>query len=95
MKKKLTWLGTTSAASDQALRGRITRRLENDPGLWLRGQRGTMIVVEAQRGYVRLSGYVRTVLDRRRAEMLARQLGAHGVDNQLRVDPPAGAQQHE
>ena len=36
-------------------------------------------------GHVRLSGVVRNALDRRRADLLARALGAAGVDNRLRI----------
>jgi CO/xanthine dehydrogenase FAD-binding subunit len=41
--------------------------------------------VEVEDGHVILTGVVRTALDKRRADLLARSLGAAGVDNRLRV----------
>ena len=72
---------------DEALRRLITDRVDNDPAFWMgRGKRRTMIVVEVDEGYVTLTGIVRSQLERRRADILARALGALGVDNRLRLE---------
>ena len=44
-----------------------------------------MINVQVSDGEVTLTGLVRTAADRRRADLLARAMGAAGVDNQLRI----------
>ena len=78
----------------------ITDRLEEDPTFWTgSGKRRTVITVEVDDGHVTLNGVVRTRMDRRRADILVRALGALGVDNRLRVlnddkeDPKRGAAQ--
>ena len=64
----------------------ITDRLEEDPTFWTgSGKRRTVITVEVEDGHVTLNGVVRTRMDRRRADILVRALGAMGVDNRLRV----------
>jgi osmotically-inducible protein OsmY len=64
----------------------ITDRLEEDPTFWTgTGKRRTVITVEVEDGHVTLNGAVRTRMDRRRADILVRALGALGVDNRLRV----------
>ena len=64
----------------------ITDRLEEDPTFWTgSGKRRTVISVEVDDGHVTLNGVVRTRMDRRRADILVRALGAMGVDNRLRV----------
>jgi osmotically-inducible protein OsmY len=64
----------------------ITDRLEEDPTFWTgSGKRRTVITVEVDDGHVTLNGVVRTRMDRRRADILVRALGALGVDNRLRV----------
>jgi osmotically-inducible protein OsmY len=64
----------------------ITDRLEEDPTFWTgSGKRRTVITVEVDDGHVTLNGVVRTRMDRRRADILVRALGAMGVDNRLRV----------
>ena len=45
-----------------------------------------MIVVEVDDGYVTLTGVVRTASEKRRADIIARALGAVGVDNRLQLD---------
>jgi osmotically-inducible protein OsmY len=45
-------------------------------------------MVEVDEGHVTLTGVVRTPLDRRRADILARALGAVSVDNRLQVVEP-------
>jgi osmotically-inducible protein OsmY len=48
------------------------------------GRKGT-IVIEVHDGVVTLTGVVRNLLEKRRADIIARGLGALGVDNQLEV----------
>lgn len=72
---------------DEELQRLIVDGLENDRALWLnRKVRKIMIIVEVDEGYVTLSGIARSPLERRRADILARALGAAGVDNRLRVE---------
>lgn len=72
---------------DEALHRVITDGIHNDPVFWTgRGSRKTMIVVEVDDGVVTLHGIVRTALERRRADIIARALGAAGVDNRLQLD---------
>jgi hypothetical protein len=65
---------------DDQLQQLITDRMEEDPSLWTgSGRNRTVINVQVDDGDVTLNGTVRTALDRRRAELLARALGAdHG-----------------
>jgi osmotically-inducible protein OsmY len=64
----------------------ITDRMEEDPTFWTgTGKRRTVINVEVEDGHVTLQGVVRTRMDRRRADILVRALGATSVDNRLRV----------
>jgi osmotically-inducible protein OsmY len=74
---------------DDELQQLITSRIEEDPAFWT-GKRPGAIVVEVDDGHVTLSGVVRTAMERRRADILARALGAAGVDNRLRVMEEAG-----
>lgn len=69
---------------DDELQQLITTRIDEDPAFWA-GKRGGTIVVEVDEGHVTLSGVVRGPMERRRADILARALGAVGVDNRLRV----------
>jgi osmotically-inducible protein OsmY len=80
--------------SDEELQQRIAERLEEDPSFWIgdKRRRRLAISVEADQGEVILSGVVRTPLDRRRADILARALGATTVDNRLRVEEPTAGQ---
>jgi osmotically-inducible protein OsmY len=72
---------------DDALQRVILDRIENDPAFWSgRGARRTMIVVEVDDGFATLTGVVRSASDRRRADILARALGASGVDNRLQIE---------
>ena len=65
----------------------IIDRLKSDPAFWMaRGKRKTMIVVEVDEGYVTLSGFVRSSAEKRLADILARALGALGVDNRLQLE---------
>jgi osmotically-inducible protein OsmY len=71
---------------DDQLQQLITDRMEEDPSLWTgSGRNRTVINVQVDDGDVMLTGTVRTALDRRRAELLARALGATTVENRLRV----------
>ena len=76
-----------SAIDDDALETLITDRLDSDPAFWeSRKSRKTIIVVEVDAGYVTLNGIVKSQVVRRRADLLARALGALGVDNRLRLE---------
>jgi osmotically-inducible protein OsmY len=71
---------------DEELQALITERLEEDGSFWVAaGKFRTVINVEVTDGHVTLTGNVRTAMDRRRADLLARALGAAGVENRLRV----------
>ena len=77
---------------DDQLQQLITERMDEDASLWSgSGGSRTVINVQVDDGEVALSGVVRTAMDRRRAELLARALGATSVENRLRVpeEPPA------
>jgi osmotically-inducible protein OsmY len=71
---------------DDELQQLIAERIDEDPAFWTgTGRRRTIITVEVDDGHVILSGVVRSAMERRRADILARALGAAGVDNRLRV----------
>src|SRR5262245_61362333 len=71
---------------DEDLQQLVTERLDEDPSFWTgTGKNRTEIAVDVSDGQVTLKGTVRTELDRRRADLLARALGASGVDNRLIV----------
>jgi osmotically-inducible protein OsmY len=71
---------------DDELQLVITEQIEEDPAFWTGGGKNrTVINVEVNDGHVTLKGVVRSAVERRRADILARALGAAGVDNQLRV----------
>lgn len=71
---------------DEELQQLIMERIEEDPVFWTgSGRRRTYVTVEVEDGHVVLSGVVRSALDRRRADILARALGAASVDNRLGV----------
>jgi osmotically-inducible protein OsmY len=77
---------------DDQLQQLITDRMDEDPSFWTgTGKNRTVINVQVDDGDVTLSGVVRSAMDRRRAELLARALGAATVDNRLRIadDSPA------
>ena len=76
----------TEGMEDPELQQLITERIDEDPAFWTGpGRRKTVITVEVEEGYVTLRGMVRTASERRRADILARALGAAGVDNRLQV----------
>jgi osmotically-inducible protein OsmY len=71
---------------DDELQQVISEQIEEDPSFWTGvGKSRIVINVEVHDGHVTLTGVVRTAADRRRADILARALGASGVDNRLRV----------
>ena len=71
---------------DEDLQQLITERIEEDPVFWTgSGRRRTYVTVEVEDGHVMLTGVVRSSMDRRRADILARALGAVSVDNRLTV----------
>jgi osmotically-inducible protein OsmY len=78
---------TDEHPDDETLHRLISEVIDNDAVFWTgRGSRKTMIVVDVEEGYVTLNGIVRTVEEKRRADVIARALGAAGVDNRLQLD---------
>jgi osmotically-inducible protein OsmY len=75
-----------SVLDDDELQELIAERLEEDPVFHLNNGRRAKIGVEVDGGIATLRGTVRTALDRRRADILSRALGAMTVDNRLRVE---------
>ena len=64
----------------------ISEQIEEDPSFWTGSSKSrTVINVEVNDGHVTLKGVVRSAVERRRADIIARALGAFGVDNQLRI----------
>lgn len=79
---------------DEELQQLITERIEEDPVFWTgSGRRRTYVTVEVEDGHVILSGVVRSAMDRRRADILARALGATTVDNRLSIAEEAAAKE--
>jgi osmotically-inducible protein OsmY len=79
---------------DEELQQLITDRIEEDPVFWTgSGRRRTYVTVEVEDGHVMLSGVVRSALDRRRADILARALGAVTVDNRLGIAEDSGGKE--
>jgi osmotically-inducible protein OsmY len=74
------------ALDDDELQELIADRIEDDPVFHLSNGRRARIGVEVDGGIAILRGQVRTALDKRRADILARALGAATVDNRLRVE---------
>jgi osmotically-inducible protein OsmY len=71
---------------DDVLQQLIAERIDEDAAFWTgTGKNRTVINVEVDDGQVTLTGVVRSAADRRRADLLARALGASGVDNRLRI----------
>jgi osmotically-inducible protein OsmY len=86
MRGRVTARNRSEPMEDEDLQQIITERIEEDPVFWTgSGRRRTFITVEVEDGHVMLSGVVRSPLDRRRADILARALGATSVDNRLGV----------
>jgi osmotically-inducible protein OsmY len=83
----------TGMLHDDELQHLILERIEEDGSFAVAAGRGrTIINVQVSDGEVTLTGVVRSAADRRRADLLARAMGAASVDNQLRLadDMPAG-----
>ena len=79
---------------DEELQQLITERIEEDPVFWTgSGRRRTYVTVEVEDGHVILSGVVRSAMDRRRADILARALGATTVDNRLSIADETAAKE--
>ena len=75
---------------DDELQLVITEQIEEDPAFWTgSGKSRTVINVEVNDGHVTLKGIVRSAVERRRADILARALGAAGVENLLRTTEDA------
>ena len=72
---------------DDDLQELIADRLDADPVFHFGRERRARVEVEVDDGEVTLHGVVRTALDRRKADILARALGATTVDNHLRIEP--------
>jgi osmotically-inducible protein OsmY len=71
---------------DDELQLVITEQLEEDPSFWTgTGKNRAVINVEVNDQHVTLKGIVKSAVERRKADILARALGAAGVDNQLRI----------
>jgi osmotically-inducible protein OsmY len=86
MRARVTARNRPEPLEDEELQQLITERIEEDPVFWTgSGRRRTYVTVEVEDGHVMLSGMVRSPLDRRRADILARALGAASVDNRLGV----------
>jgi osmotically-inducible protein OsmY len=86
MRPRVTARNRPEPMEDEELQQLITERIEEDPVFWTgSGRRRTYVTVEVEDGHVMLSGMVRNALDRRRADILARALGAASVDNRLTV----------
>ena len=76
----------TGMLHDDELQHLILERIEEDGSFAVAAGRGrTVINVQVSDGEVTLTGVVRTAADRRRADLLARAMGAAGVENQLRI----------
>lgn len=69
---------------DEELQQEIVARLEDDPA-YLRGRR-LRVTVDVDAGAVTVRGSVRTALERRKVDIVARALGAVTVDNQISLD---------
>jgi osmotically-inducible protein OsmY len=94
MRARVTARNRPEPMEDEELQQLITERIEEDPVFWTgSGRRRTYVTVEVEDGHVMLSGMVRSPLDRRRADILARALGAASVDNRLGVADETGGKE--
>jgi osmotically-inducible protein OsmY len=94
MRARVTARNRPEPMEDEELQQLITERIEEDPVFWTgSGRRRTYVTVEVEDGHVMLSGMVRSPLDRRRADILARALGAASVDNRLGVADESGGKE--
>lgn len=86
MRSRVNTRNRSEPLEDEELQQLITEKIEEDPVFWTgSGRRRTYVTVEVEDGHVMLTGMVRSPLDRRRADILARALGAISVDNRLSV----------
>ena len=82
----------TGMLHDDELQHLILERIEEDGSFAVAAGRGrTIINVHVSDGEVTLTGVVRSAADRRRADLLARAMGASSVDNQLRIADDSAA----
>lgn len=72
---------------DDDLQELIAERLDADPVFQVGPGGRARIEVEVDDGEATLHGVVLSAFDRRKADILARALGATTVDNRLRVEP--------
>lgn len=94
MRPRVTARNRPEPLEDEELQQLITDRIEEDPVFWTgSGRRRTYVTVEVEDGHVMLSGVVRSAMDRRRADILARALGALSVDNRLGVAEESGGKE--
>jgi len=87
---RLTGVRERPLLDDDELQQLISDRIDDDPVFHLANGRRARITVEVEDGEATLRGTVRTALDRRKADIMARALGASTVDNQLAVEDPHG-----
>lgn len=75
-----------AALEDDELQQLITGRIEEDSAFWTgAGAKRTVITVTVDDTEVTMTGTVRTGSERRRADLLARALGAVTVHNHLAI----------
>ena len=75
-----------AALEDDELQQLITNRIEEDSAFWTgAGAKRTVITVTVDDAEVTLTGSVRTASERRRADLLARAMGAVTVYNHLAI----------
>ncbi len=86
---RLSAVRERSLLDDDELQQLISDRIDDDPVFHLSNGRRARITVEIEDGEATLRGTVRTALDRRKADIMARALGAATVDNQLAVEAPS------
>lgn len=71
---------------DDELQELIEEHLDDDPVFRLGGRGRARLEVDVDDGVATLRGVVRRALDRRKADIVARALGATTVDNRLRIE---------
>lgn len=71
---------------DEELEHVIRNKLDDDPIFYLSNGRRARFEVEVDDGEATIRGVVRTALDRRKADIIARALGAATVHNNLLVE---------
>ncbi len=76
-----------AALDDDDLQQAIVERLEDDPA-YLSGRR-LRVTVEVDAGEVTVRGSVRTALERRKVDIVARAIGAATVNNEIVIEEHA------